>query len=145
MDLMLQKVRLRDSTSLRPASSTTERTDISEHSRSSMGEIQDAVRAHNKARIPRNCPIMQWDAELAGMAAEYAKTLATSDRLQHSGVIGQGENLYSSTAECSYIDAVNAWLAEMEKYGGEEIKVEKLGGFGHFSKSMGWTSYVVLC
>lgn len=58
MDLMLQ--RIKDSTSFRtslPASTTSDRTDDS--SRSDMSEIQDAIRAHNKARIPRGCPIMQ--------------------------------------------------------------------------------------
>lgn len=133
MDAMVKK--LRESTSLRPslpASTSTDRTDDSE--RSVMTEIQDAVRAHNKARTPRGCPLVQWDAELAAMATEYAKVLAISNKLEPSGVQGQGENLLASAAESYYVDAVDVWLAEMNKYDGEKIAEGNLSEFGRFSR-----------
>ncbi|CZT25652.1 uncharacterized protein RCC_11321 [Ramularia collo-cygni] len=138
-DLMLQ--RFKDSTSFRtslPASTSSEHTDNS--GPSDMSEIQNAVRAHNKARIPRECPIMQWDAELAAMASEYARILAISDKLERSGVQGQGENLYASAAESNYIDAVEVWLADTSQKKIEE-EVENLG---HFSRPE-TIYYVALC
>lgn len=67
------------------------------------------------------------------MAAEYARVLAISDTLEHSGVEGQGENLYASAAESDYVDAVEVWLAEMTKYDGKKLG-EDLRDFGHFSE-----------
>lgn len=50
----------------------------------------------------------------------YAQTLARTGRMEHAPDIGaEGENLYMSTGDAQFEDAVNSWLNEEKKYHGE--------------------------
>lgn len=93
-----------------------------------------AVNSHNTARTPKSCPPVTWDEKLAADATAYAQQLANEDKLHHSGVQGQGENLYwSSEGDATFDDAVQMWLKESEKYHGEKIGEGTLSDYGHYS------------
>lgn len=96
-----------------------------------------ALQVHNLARANKGCKALNWSKDLTQDAEDYAKKLASSNKMAHSGVQGQGENLFMSTAEDVKLeDAVNAWLGEEKKYNGEKIGEGKLQDFGHYSESL---------
>jgi uncharacterized protein YkwD len=80
-------------------------------------------------------PKLDWDDRLAHDAEVYAKTLASTDTLEHSGVEAQGENLFMTTkSDVKFDEAVSAWMNEEKNYHGEKIGEGKLEDFGHFCK-----------
>ena len=100
--------------------------DFSEH------DAQPAMQVHNLARANKRCKKLDWSPKLAREAEEYARTLAEKGKMVHSGVAGQGENLYMKSCDCELEEAVEAWLAEERNYGGEKIGEGELGKWGHF-------------
>lgn len=56
-------------------------------------------------------PDLEWDAELATTAQEWANHLASKKIFQHEGIKGLGENIFyaSSAAEASCANAVLSW------------------------------------
>lgn len=93
-----------------------------------------ALTAHNLARANKMVKSLKWDQHLAKDAKAYAQKLAKLGKMQHSGVEGQGENLFMSTGDASLEQAVQSWLNEEKKYNGETIGSGNLQDFGHFSK-----------
>lgn len=55
--------------------------------------------------------------------------------MEHAGIDGQGENLYMSTGDATYEQAVQAWLGEEKDYGGEKIGEGDFTKWGHFCES----------
>jgi hypothetical protein len=49
--------------------------------------------AHNKLRAELGVPPLRWSDRLAEGAAQWARTVATRNQLQHSGASGVGENI----------------------------------------------------
>jgi Cysteine-rich secretory protein family len=49
--------------------------------------------AHNKLRAELGIAPLRWSERLAQGAAQWAKTVASLNRLQHSGATGVGENI----------------------------------------------------
>ncbi|XP_065654923.1 uncharacterized protein LOC105846415 isoform X2 [Hydra vulgaris] len=88
---------------------------------------QVALRAHNVFRKIHNVPSLQLNAELSASAQKYAVYLSGIQRLQHSNVADQGENLgfecLSGEQEASAADMVKKWYSEVCKhsynFGGE--------------------------
>ncbi|KAJ3186403.1 hypothetical protein HK101_009669 [Irineochytrium annulatum] len=76
----------------------------------------DALTPHNAARRATGyaMPDLTWDATVASAAASYAASLASTCSLRHSGVSGQGENLYMSggSGTASFEAATKAWVDE---------------------------------
>lgn len=74
------------------------------------------LRAHNAERARLGVPLLEWDAQLADAATQWAKALAQSRQLAHSPEdlrAGQGENLFAGTAGYYRPAAmVEAFLAE---------------------------------
>ena len=99
-----------------------------------VAEREGCMKAHNRKRVEKGNSELVWDEELAGKAQAYAEELSAKDTLQHSGMEGQGENLFMSSGDATYQDAVNAWMAEESKYSGEKIGEGDFGDWGHFSK-----------
>lgn len=60
--------------------------------------------------------------------------LAKSRKFQHSGDDEHGENLYVSTEDASYEQAVQAWLAEEPDFDGEKFGDGNAVKYGHYSK-----------
>ncbi|KAK3202730.1 hypothetical protein GRF29_154g553185 [Pseudopithomyces chartarum] len=95
-----------------------------------------ALIAHNDARGQKGVQPLNWDGGLAAEAQDYANTLAASKNLQHSGVQGQGENLFMSSGDASLEDAVRAWLDEEKNYHGEKIGEGDFMSWGHYTQCM---------
>lgn len=90
------------------------------------------MQVHNLARANKRCNKLEWSPELAKEAEKYAQTLAEKEKMEHSGVQGQGENLYMSSGNAELDQAVQAWLEEEKAYGGEKIGEGDFGKWGHF-------------
>lgn len=90
------------------------------------------MQMHNLARANKQCRKLEWDDKLAKEAEEYAKTLAKKQKMEHSGVEGQGENLYMSSGNAELDHAVEAWLGEEKAYSGEKVGEGDFAKWGHF-------------
>lgn len=118
-----------DAVSTKPASTGTS------SSGSLTSDQQNALDAHNAARAEVGTAALSWDASLAADALAYAKTLASSGTFQHSGVSGQGENLYmQSGSNTPLTNAVKGFLEEKSAYNGQAISSTNFQSFGHYSK-----------
>ena len=84
-------------------------------------EAEPPMTAHNLARANRRVQKLEWDERLAEEAEGYAKRLAKYGKLEHSGIEVQGENLFVGPEGADYVTAVQAWLGEEKKYGGEKV------------------------
>lgn len=107
-------------------------------------EQRDALNVHNDARGKKGVQALNWDGNLANDAQGYAQTLADSKELKHSGVNGQGENLFMSSGDASLADAVRAWLGEEANYHGEKIGEGDFMAWGHYSKTLFFSFLPVL-
>ncbi|KAF2655817.1 PR-1-like protein [Lophiostoma macrostomum CBS 122681] len=102
------------------AAATT--TSASSGSGSLTSDEQAALDAHNAARAEVGTKDLVWDASLAADALAYAQTLASTGTFEHSGVEGQGENLYmQSNTDNPLLNAVNAFVSEKSEYDGGVI------------------------
>lgn len=79
-------------------------------------------------------PDLTWDDALANDAKKYAQYLADNKKFEHSGVQGQGENLFMSSGNATLTDASRAWLAEKPNYHGEKIPDGNFGSYGHYTQ-----------
>lgn len=87
----------------------------------------------NMGRSSKKLKPLVWDPKLAQDAAAYAKVLARTQKLQHSGV--GGENLfYESRGSAPFSDAAKAWMAEKPLYHNEIIPQGNFAAYGHYSK-----------
>ncbi|KAK5170293.1 uncharacterized protein LTR77_004880 [Saxophila tyrrhenica] len=103
-------------------------------------EASPALTAHNLARANKMVPKLSWDDRLAHDAESYAKILASTGKLEHSGNEVQGENLYMTTAEdAKFEDAIGQWMNEEKNYHGEKIGEGDLQATGHFTQCL-WHS-----
>lgn len=83
---------------------------------------QAALDAHNAARADVGTKALVWDTSLVADALAYAQQLASTGTFEHSGVEGQGENLYmQSGSDSPLLNAVNAFLSEKSEYDGGVI------------------------
>lgn len=94
----------------------------------------EALRVHNVARAAKGVGPLQWDTRLAKDAKEYARILSVKRFLEHAKC-EDGENLYQqSCGDCTYADAVKAWLGEEVYYHGQKIPEGDFEAYGHYSK-----------
>ncbi|QIW98469.1 hypothetical protein AMS68_003987 [Peltaster fructicola] len=101
----------------------------------------EALKVHNAARAAKHLAPLQWDTQLAQDAKDYAKTLSTKRTLEHADCVA-GENLYQqSTGDCTYADAVKAWLGEECYYKSQRIPNGDFEAYGHYSECLGiWSA-----
>ena len=79
-------------------------------------------------------PSLTRSNDLAARAQAWANHLAEIGDLKHADS-DDGENLYGSTGEPSFTDAVNAWVAEKKNYHGEKIgEIADFGSVGHYTQ-----------
>lgn len=79
-------------------------------------------------------PDLTWDDGLTNDAKKYAQYLADNKKFEHSGVNGQGENLFMSSGNASLADATRAWLNEKPNYHGENIPDGDFAKYGHYTQ-----------
>jgi hypothetical protein len=78
---------------------------------------------------------LTWDTGLAADAKKWANHLADIGALEHSGVSGQGENLYMQGGGDTVLSkAVSSWVSEKQFYNGEVLDENNYLKFGHYSK-----------
>ena len=107
---------------------------IQKHPSGSNSFHPDVLEQHNVVRANKGNQALAWDKDLAKDAQAYAQQLAESEKLEHSGTKGQGENLFESSDDASFVDALKHWLDEEKNYNGEQIGESNLQKYGHFSK-----------
>jgi hypothetical protein len=96
-----------------------------------------ALQAHNTARNEVRTPALTWDTGLAADAKNWANHLADIGALEHSGVSGQGENLYMQGGGDTVLSqAVSSWVSEKQFYHGEVLDENNYLKFGHYSKKL---------
>jgi uncharacterized protein YkwD len=97
-------------------------------------EQQQALDMHNDARRAVGVPELVWDDGLANDAQNWANYLAANNAFQHSGVEGQGENIWEGWGESSpFSSAATGWINEKSSYHGEAIDSSNYQTFGHYS------------
>ena len=78
---------------------------------------QSAVDRHNEIRAEVfSGSTVVWNETLASTAQEYANYLASNGKFEHDYGSGYGENLYASSNESTYVDAINSWYGEKSNY-----------------------------
>ena len=88
----------------------------------SQEDIDQALIIHNNARSDVGVSDLKWSTSLSKDASNWAAQMASEDRMYHSSEddrIGQGENLYYTTATDSLTSARRAsqlWYDEIELY-----------------------------
>lgn len=94
----------------------------------------EALQVHNTARAAKGAGPLQWDTRLAKDAKNYARVLSVKRTLVHADC-EEGENLYQqSCGDCTYADAVKAWLGEEIYYRGQKIPEGDFEAYGHYSE-----------
>ena len=102
----------------------------------SESEAKPPLQVHNLARASKNVKKLDWDTRLAHDAETYAKTLADTGIVEHSGVEIQGENIFVGESNAKLEDAVENWLKEEKKYHGERIGEGSVNDWQNFSEYM---------
>ncbi len=115
-----------------------------------LSAFQNAILArHNFYRAKHGVPPLKLDRNLNNAAQQWANTLASTQQFKHSGVAGQGENLYvygttattlpNITTEAN--KAVDAWYNEIKYY--NYAKPGFSMATGHFTQVV-WQSSTTL-
>lgn len=99
------------------------------------------LRVHNDARAAKGVAPLEWSADCAAAAQEWAQILADRDTgLVHSRRKGLGENIWQcSGGDPSPDVAADDWLAEQRAYRGERISETNFMAVGHYTQ-MVWRS-----
>lgn len=58
---------------------------------------------------------LEWNVGIAASAQEHADYLGRNNLFEHSSS-GYGENVYASSRDASYVDAVNSWYSEKSDF-----------------------------
>ena len=97
-------------------------------------------KVHNDARATKGVAPLEWSADCASAAQEWAQILAARDTgLVHSGRKGLGENIWQGSGGSPSPDlAADDWLAEHRVYRGERISEENFMRVGHYTQ-MVWS------
>ncbi|KAK9378179.1 uncharacterized protein V2V93DRAFT_376435 [Kockiozyma suomiensis] len=139
-------------TSSLAGTSSTSSTASSASASSSTGltaDEQSALDAQNAAREEAGVPDFTWSDDLAAEAKSYAEYLSANDLFVHSGVAGEGENLYwsSSTASGQLTDAVDSFLSEKSSYdaAGDPVIGDGYTAYGHYTQIIWKTTTEVGC
>jgi len=79
---------------------------------------------------------LHWDDNLAAHAQSWANELALQNKFDHSGIDGEGENLWmgSQGSDGSFASAAHSWVDEKRNYHGKKIGEGDLGSFGHYTQ-----------
>ncbi|KAK7202910.1 CAP domain-containing protein [Myxozyma melibiosi] len=110
---------------------------------------QDALDVQNAAREAVGVPDLTWSADLTAEAQSYADYLSANDLFVHSGVAGEGENLYwsSSTASGQLADAAESFVSEKTAYdeAGDPVIGDDYATYGHYTQIIWKTTTEVGC
>ena len=75
---------------------------------------------------------MSWSETLAATAQEYANYLASTGEFKHDEKSDYGENLYASSQDATYVEAIDSWYAERVYYNYADNSCS--GTCGHYTQ-----------
>ena len=80
-------------------------------------DAQQALDLHNKYRADVGTPPLEWSAEVAAYAQEWANQLAANNcTFEHRQNGAYGENLFMGGGTWTVMDATNSWYNEIQKF-----------------------------
>lgn len=105
-------------------------------------EALTALRFHNKIRKEVGSPPLEWSAELANYAQEWADYLANKNgcRIAHRSSLGKadkeyGENIFwGSGKPYTALEASEAWYSEIDDYSYQPIRRNSNSKTGHYTQ-----------
>jgi len=111
-------------------------------SRIGRSEAQAALDFHNKVRKEVASPPLEWSADMAAYAQEWANYLATNNNCQmaHRKSLGKdirsaGENIFwGSASKFSALNASEAWYSEIKDYQYRPISTQNYSKTGHYTQ-----------
>ncbi|MBU6157500.1 MAG: SCP-like extracellular [Bacteroidetes bacterium] len=112
-------------------------------SRFSPTEIHAFINHHNQVRKEVNVPALEWDAQLANYAQEWADYLATKNgcEIKHRDKVNKkeynyGENIYwgSNHKVFSTLSASESWYSEKTDYQYQSFKFPTDPVVGHYTQ-----------
>lgn len=128
---------------------TTIQSAIPENTGSSVTteEAKAALTFHNKIRKEVGSPPLEWSAELAAYAQEWAEYLAKKNgcRMAHRASLGKadknyGENIFwGSGKSYTLLEASKAWYSEIDNYSYRPIRRNSKAKTGHYTQ-MVWNT-----
>ena len=78
---------------------------------------QEILAAHNTYRAEVGVPPIEWSADLAGQAQEWANQLTSNLQFEHSGAKGEGENIWMGTSHAySFTQMIDSFGAEKQYF-----------------------------
>ncbi|HRP69895.1 MAG TPA: CAP family protein [Turneriella sp.] len=94
---------------------------------------QDMLKRHNHWRTKHGVPALEWNADVAKVAQDWANTIARADNMRHRQPNKYGENIFWISGRTpTGNDVVDAWYNEIKDYNynrpGFSMKV------GHFTQ-----------
>ncbi|SFV62830.1 SCP-like family protein [hydrothermal vent metagenome] len=96
-------------------------------------DIDRAVSRHNEIRAEVfNGSSVVWSDTVATTAQDYANYLANTGNWEHDISSGYGENLYVTSENPSYEEAINYWYQEKKNYNYENNSCN--GTCGHYTQ-----------
>jgi uncharacterized protein YkwD len=97
--------------------------------------LEDGIlAAHNAVRAEAGVPPLRWDAGLATEAGEWARRLAGTGRLTHSGT-ATGENLWIGTAGAFSVEGIiGSWTAERAAFRRAQRWDDDFPHVGHYTQ-----------
>jgi pathogenesis-related protein 1 len=101
---------------------------------------QEALDFHNKVRNDVGTKPLQWSAELATYAQNWADSLAMRDcafehRPHYPGKRNYGENIFWGSADSyTVLNASKSWYSEIEKYVYGALNASNWYGTGHYTQ-----------
>jgi len=94
---------------------------------------QSAIDRHNEIRAEVfSGSTVVWNETVATTAQEYANYLASNGKFEHDYGSGYGENLFYSSYNSNYVDAINSWYGEKSSYNYSDNSCN--GMCGHYTQ-----------
>ncbi len=96
---------------------------------------EEFLNAHNSYRSQVGVPPLTWSDTLAIQAQEWANHLSSNRLFQHSGVSGQGENIWKGTSgHYSFMQMIQSFGNEKKFYNRDVINQSNYKTFGHYTQ-----------
>lgn len=124
---------------------TTTQSTIPQNTIDETEEIESATLRTNTIRQEQysDAP-MEWNDTIANSAQNHLNTLVNNGQFEHS-TSEHGENLYLSSFESSYIDAIDAWYNEIAHYNVEDNSCDDGQVCGHYTQLIWKTTTQMGC
>lgn len=108
--------------------------------------ISNAVKDHNNIRKEVfNGNELTWSDAIAQSAQDYVDKLANNGKFEHESGISYGENLFASSYQANYSDAIRGWAEEKVHYHYDTNSCDSGETCGHYTQIIWRDSVEVGC